>query len=43
MFDLKSISFHPAVTYEYVVFWRRGSEKIARRGAVINAVLSLQK
>lgn len=43
MFDLKSIPFHPAVTYEYVVFWRRGSEKIARQGAVINAVFEFAK
>jgi hypothetical protein len=31
------------VTYEYVVLWRRGSEKIARQGAVIDAVFEFAK
>ncbi|CAN7733535.1 hypothetical protein [Neorhizobium sp. LjRoot104] len=43
MFDLKRIPFRPAVIYEYVVFWRRGNEKIARQGAVIDAIFEFAK
>ncbi len=43
MFDLETVPFHPAVSYEYVVFWRRGSEKVARQRVLVEAILEFAR
>ncbi|WP_454854926.1 LysR family transcriptional regulator [Rhizobium binxianense] len=43
IFDLRVIPFHPAVTYEYVVFWRRGSDKISRQALLVDAIVNFAK
>ncbi|RUU25135.1 LysR family transcriptional regulator [Mesorhizobium sp. M6A.T.Ce.TU.016.01.1.1] len=40
LFNLKVVPFHPSATYEYVVFWRRGSAKTLQREAFADAVQS---
>lgn len=35
--DLKIIPFEPALIYEYVVFWRRGSDVLSRNSAIVRA------
>jgi DNA-binding transcriptional LysR family regulator len=39
MFDLKIVPLHPTITYEHVVFWRRGSDKVMRQTDLIDAVV----
>ncbi|GAJ96118.1 LysR family transcriptional regulator [Rhizobium rhizogenes] len=43
MFDLKVVPFHPPVNYEYVIFWRRGSDKMTRQASFIEAVVEFTK
>jgi DNA-binding transcriptional LysR family regulator len=43
MFDLKVVPFHPPAKYEYVVFWRRGSEAMSRRTALVEAAILLAR
>jgi DNA-binding transcriptional LysR family regulator len=35
MLDLKVIPFEPALTYEYVVFWLRGSDRLSSDSAIV--------
>ncbi|CAH1691402.1 DNA-binding transcriptional LysR family regulator [Hyphomicrobiales bacterium] len=43
MFDLKIVPLHPAITYEHVVFWRRGSDKVMRQPALIDSVVEFAR
>lgn len=39
VFNLKTIPFQPGVVHEYVVFWRRGSDKVARQATLIETII----
>ncbi|WP_085044296.1 LysR family transcriptional regulator [Ensifer aridi] len=43
MFNLKIVPFQPALTYEYVVFWRRGSDRFSRDSAVVETFIEAIK
>lgn len=43
MFDLKIIPFEPMLSYEYVVFWRLGSDQLSRRSAIVETFIEVMQ
>ncbi|MBB5704593.1 DNA-binding transcriptional LysR family regulator [Ochrobactrum daejeonense] len=43
MFDLKIVPFEPALTYEYVVFWRRESERFFSNSTIVRTFADVIK
>jgi DNA-binding transcriptional LysR family regulator len=43
IFNLKVVPFHPPAKYEYVIFWRRGSETTSRTALVEAAIRAASK
>ncbi|CVI63647.1 LysR family transcriptional regulator substrate-binding protein (plasmid) [Agrobacterium leguminum] len=41
VFNLKAIPFYPGVVHEYVVFWRRGSDKVSKQASLVEAITDL--
>ncbi|MFI0849136.1 LysR family transcriptional regulator [Mesorhizobium sp. IMUNJ 23232] len=41
MFNLRVVPFHPAAKYEYVIFWRRGSETMSRYAALVETAVHI--
>ncbi|RWH31405.1 MAG: LysR family transcriptional regulator [Mesorhizobium sp.] len=43
MFGVKIVPFQPARRYEYVVFWRRGSDYLSRQSAILDTFVEVIK
>ncbi|RWD40470.1 MAG: LysR family transcriptional regulator [Mesorhizobium sp.] len=41
--NLKIVPFQPAMTYEYVVFWHRGSDRFSRQSAIVETFVEVLK